>query len=69
MRCYKVVCVDDDTGEVKATKYAGTAAESKTIRQAFVDEYGVKKKDVDIEEVDIPTAKPALLAWVNANVK
>lgn len=59
MRAYKV---STPSG---TTKYAGTMAEAKTTRSAMAEEHDVKKAAVEIEEVEIPTDKAGLLAFVN----
>ena len=62
MRAYEVyVVVDGKT--IKG--YAGTQGEAKTARQTLVDNHGVKKSSVSITDVDIPTDKAGLLAFVN----
>lgn len=69
MRAYKVSatveeCSDDGRPHV-VTKFAGTQADARTARQAIVDEHGVKKKDVALDEIEIPTDKAGLLGFVN----
>ena len=53
--------------QVSTTKvqYAGTNAEARQARETMVNDYNVRKKDVIIEEVDIPTAKSELLGFIN----
>lgn len=46
-------------------RYAGTQADARTTRDDFVEELGVKKKEVDIEEVDIPYDKGGMLQFIN----
>lgn len=58
MRCYLV------TGP-GAKRYASTNADARATRDHLVDLLDCKKKDVEIEQVDIPTAKPDLLAFIN----
>jgi hypothetical protein len=58
MRCYMVKtpgCV----------RLAPTGGEARAFRQAMVEERDVKKKDVEIEPVELKTAKPELLALFN----
>jgi hypothetical protein len=64
MRAYKVVFTD--TEAIVHARYAGTQADARTERDAFVNDFGVKKSAVEIEEIEIPMAKPELLAWINA---
>lgn len=58
MRCYLV------TGP-GAKRYASTNADARAIRDELVGQLGCKKKDVEIEQTDIPTAKAELLEFVN----
>lgn len=69
MRCYKVsveVGVDEP---VTVARYAGTQAQAKAARDALVLEYGVRKSDIETEEVDVPTSKEGLLAFINGLAK
>lgn len=59
MRAYEVVA----PGPVK--RYAGTSADARSTREALMAQTGAKKKDVSIDEVEIPTAKPDLLGFLN----
>lgn len=63
MRAYKVTAKDGDT--ILGTRYAGTQAESREKRGALVEQFSVKKNQVEIEESEIPHGKAELLAFVN----
>jgi len=67
MRAYKVTAVEHDGGEefTLGTRYAGTNAEARATRDQLVEQFGLKKKDVTIEEAEIPVAKADLLAFIN----
>ena len=58
MRCYQV------TGP-GAKRYAATNADARTKRDELVEQLGCKKKDVEIEQVEVPTAKAELLEFIN----
>ena len=58
MRCYLV------TGP-GAKRYASTNADAQANRDTLVEQLGCKKKDVEIEQTDILTAKAELLEFVN----
>ena len=59
MRCYMV----KTTG---CSRLAATGGEARAFRQAMVDEReDVKKKDVEIQAVELKTAKPELLGFAN----
>lgn len=63
MRCYQVTASRGD--EVIATRIAGTNALAKEARDALVEKFELKKKDVAIEGVDVPSQKDALIEFVN----
>lgn len=74
MRCYKVsavVEVESDNEKVEKTviEYAATKADARLVRDEFVDKYDTKKKDVTIENAEIPTAKSKLLEFINGILK
>ena len=74
MRCYKVsadVTAEVDGEEVEKTvvQYAGTQADARLVRDEFVDTHGIKKKDVSIEEAEIPVSKSELLEFINNLLK
>jgi hypothetical protein len=58
MRCYLV------TGP-GAKRYGSTQADAHAKRDALVDKLGCKKKDVEIEEVEVPVSKADLLEFIN----
>lgn len=62
MRCYLV------TGP-GAKRYSSTNADARATRDTLVEQLGCKKKDVEIEQTDIPTAKAELLEFVNGLCK
>lgn len=62
MRCYLVQAPG-------AKRYASTNADARATRDELVDQLQVKKKDVTIEQTDIPTAKAELLEFINSLCK
>lgn len=64
MRCYKIKAVGKDG--VVATRYAGTNADAKDTRDQLVQKTGLKKKDVSIDQDEVPMAKADLLDFINA---
>lgn len=63
MRLYKV------TGHVgipavKKTKWVGSQADAASFRKELTDA-GAKRADIETAEVDVPTTKAELLAWLN----
>ena len=64
MRLYKITAPTyNDNEEHNAVAWAGTQADAKATAKAM--QPGVYKPS--IEEVDFPTDKPNLLAWLNAH--
>lgn len=63
MRAYKVTAADDEG--VLGTRYAGTNALAREARDQLVEQFGIKKKDVTIEDAEIPTGKAELLEFIN----
>ena len=67
MKLYKITApAADDTNKVA---FAGTQADARKVRIAFEAPFkGLKPKDrpdVAVEEVDVPTDKAGLLAYLN----
>lgn len=58
MRCYLV-----QGGGRK--RYASTNAVASATRNTIIAETGAKKKDVTIEQINIPVAKAELLEFIN----
>lgn len=61
MRCYKV------TGGGLA-RFAATQAEAKAAKADVAEATGLKPKEVIVEQTDVPTDKPSLLAFINSLV-
>lgn len=66
MRAYKVTAALPGQGQLTEVKFVGSLAEVTKARQGFVDQYSIKSRDTTYKEVDIPTSKPDLLAFINA---
>lgn len=62
MRCYLV----KTTG---AKRYASTNADARETRETLMAERDVKKKDVTIEQVEVPADKAGLLGFINGLCK
>jgi hypothetical protein len=63
MRAYQVTAKEGD--QVLGTRFAATQALARDTRDELVAQFEVKKSAVDIEEVEIPMAKPDLLVFIN----
>ncbi len=63
MRCYLVTAKDGE--ETLGRRYAGTNALAREARDTLMEQFDVKKKDVAIEDAEIPVAKNDLLGFVN----
>lgn len=58
MKSYLVSCP-------KGWRYAGSMTEVKEKRNELMEKFEVKKKDVEIAEIEIPTNKADLLIFLN----
>lgn len=58
MRCYLVQALTNK-------RYAATNADAKVKRDEIMAKLGCKKKDVEIEQVEVPTSKTELLDFIN----
>lgn len=57
----KLYCVSCD----KARTWVGTQSDASKARTDFMEKYGLKRKEIHIEDVEVPTKKEELLAWLN----
>lgn len=62
MRVYKV---EATIGVTVATRYGSTAADGKVKRDELMAKFGASKKEMTVEQVEIPTAKADLLLFIN----
>lgn len=58
MRCYLV----KGGGKMR---YAATVAASVEARNKIIEDTGARKKDVEVEQTDIPMSKAELLVFIN----
>ena len=66
MRLYRVTA--NRSGHA-ATKFVGTRADVAKAKDEFAEKYGVRRNaDTSFEEVDVPTDKAGLLAFLNAEL-
>lgn len=63
MRCYLITAAEGES--TIATRYAGTNALAKEARDELVSTFALKKKDVTIEQHEVPVAKDELIAYLN----
>jgi|CXWK01.1.fsa_nt_gi ribosomal protein L20A (L18A) len=63
MKLYRVSFNDGDNKEV--AKWVGSQDEATKQRMAFTSEHGVKRKDISVENIDVPTSKAELIEWLN----
>lgn len=63
MKLYKTTVVNEDD---RTVSWQGTQADAASARKKAMDD-GAKRKDVTTEDVEVPTDKAGLLAWLNAN--
>lgn len=65
MKLYQLIWQDQDIGTRCA--WAGSKAEAKARAREIRDD-GAARGDIDIGQIDIPTDKAGLLAWLNAHL-
>ncbi|MCA9233252.1 MAG: hypothetical protein KDA57_21590 [Planctomycetales bacterium] len=58
--------VDGEGQSTKVVVWVGSQAEAATTRKTLVADSGYQRKDIDTTEVDVPTDKKGLLAFLNA---
>jgi hypothetical protein len=64
MRCQGISFTKQLGG--KLARLAASEAEARILRNQMLDNNGdLKKKDLIIEPIDVPTMKPELLAFIN----
>jgi hypothetical protein len=61
MRAYAVTT----TGTDPRTAFAGSEVEARKIRMDWMSGLGLKRKDVEVKLIDIPTTKIELIGWLN----
>jgi hypothetical protein len=71
MRFYMVSpTVDVDHDETKPeVRWAGTQADARAAKQQMMEDFGLKRSQVDVDEEDVPTDKAGLLAFLNDRVR
>lgn len=67
MRAYQVTA--QPGGKVIKFAIASTQADAKAKRDDLVEELGIKKKDVTIEEIEISTSKNDLIEYINCQIE
>lgn len=66
MRAYSLVF---DTPDGTVVHFVGSEAEARQFRMSLMKTEGLKRKEVEINMVEIPTGKADLLKWINAEFK
>ena len=49
----------------KCKRFVASQADGREMRDLFMQEYSVKKKDVALDPIQVPTSKPELLQFLN----
>lgn len=63
MKLYLITAVTGDKADI-VSQYAGSQADAGKLRKAL-GEQGFKRADITTTEVDVPTGKAGLLAFLN----
>lgn len=66
MRAYRVSAQRD--GVILKFMIAATQSDAKNKRKELMDSLSIKKNDVVIEEIEIPTSKHDLLDYINEQI-
>ena len=71
MRAYRIEVPHSIEDKPAVVRFAGTQADATAARMALFDEWRgqVKKSDITIKEVEVPTDKAGLVAFLNALVR
>lgn len=71
MRAYTVTAsLPAEDKDEPFKKYAGSQSEAAEIKRNLWDEYrdsALKRNDIEISEIEVPTDKKGLIAWLNEN--
>jgi hypothetical protein len=68
MRAYTVKLakgVELPEGKTQKTVYAGSQSEAAEAKKAVQEEHDLKRTQVIVDQVDIPTSKGDLIPWLN----
>lgn len=49
----------------ETVRWAGTQTDATHIRMEVMAQDGLKRKEIGIEDIEVPTKKEELLAWLN----
>lgn len=64
MKLYRVSHPSAVDGEKEVVQWAGTQAGVVQIKKTFM-ETGIKRKQISTEEIEVPTKKDELVAWLS----
>lgn len=67
MRLYKTTAPDGTTDTGTRTSWTGSQADAGKDRKHFNSALKIPRDKITTDEVDVPTDKQGLLAWLNAN--
>lgn len=56
-------------GDQSVSTWASTLKEVSDAKTSFMEKHAVKRKQISVVEVDVPTSKADLLGWLKTNVK
>lgn len=67
MRAYRVAATDNfvATDGAKTVAWAGSQSDAAKHKARLMEELGAKRNQIESEEIDIPTNKVELLAFLN----
>lgn len=64
----KLYCISYTKDETEIKRWAGTQADAARVRMDVMATQGLKRKEIHIEDVDVPTKKEELIEWLNEHL-
>jgi hypothetical protein len=67
MRLYRLELSNESRAEVSVSdiRWVGTQGQVSTARKDMMATYNVRRSEIEVEEIDVPTSKAELLEWLN----
>lgn len=63
MRLYRVISQTSET-----SSWAGSQSDVAELKRGMLED-GAKRKEISVEDVEVPTNKASLILWLNSNCK
>lgn len=66
MKLYRISAYEGAAGEAAVVQWVGTQADMKRVRKELIEDQGFAAQNVETDDVDVPTDKPGLIAFLNS---